>query len=104
MPTLFFLGSRCYGGKPDNRIIEFIEKNDFKNQHVALFGTSGSGTGKELNEMKESLQKKDAKILDQYSCKGKTFIFINRGRPNTEELSNAKSFAQRLHNDETKRT
>ena len=71
---------------------------------MALFGTSGSGTGRELNEMKESLQKKDAKILDQYSCKGKTFIFINRGRPNTEDISQAKSFAQKLRNDENKRT
>jgi flavodoxin I len=93
---IIFLGSGCYGGKPSPKMIEFIENQNFQNKHMALFGTSGSGTGKELNEMKESLQNKDARILDQYSCKGRTFLIINRGHPNAEDIANAKSFARTL--------
>lgn len=93
---IVFLGSGNYGGKPSPKIIEFIEKNEFKKSKVALFGTSGGGIGKELNQMEEILKKKQAKIIGRYSCKGKTFFVINRSRPDGNDLSEARKFAQNM--------
>lgn len=91
-----FLGSGNYGGKPSPKIIEFIEQNEFENRKVALFGTSGGGIGKELNQMGEVLKKKQAKIIGRYSCKGKTFFVINRSRPDENDLSEARKFAKKI--------
>ena len=59
---LVFLGSGCYGGKPSKIMTKFIEDNNFKSRNVALFGTSGSGQGFEVNEMENQLKAKDACI------------------------------------------
>jgi flavodoxin I len=90
-----FLGSGCYGGKPAKVMIKFIEDNTFTSKNVALFGTSGAGEGAELIEMENILNNKDACIKGKFFCKGK-FLFANRGRPNNEDLENAKKFANNI--------
>lgn len=94
--NFFFLGSGCYGGKPSPKILNFIQAHDFTGQKIALFGTSGSGQGKELESMEKALLENDAKIVGKYSCKGKTFVFINRKHPNKEDLDLARRFARNL--------
>jgi len=91
--TLAFLGSGCYGGKPAKSMTQFIQDNSFTSRDVALFGTSGSGDGIEVNEMESVLRSKDARIKGRFFCKGK-FLFANRGRPNDEDVDEAKKFAQ----------
>jgi len=91
--SFVFLGSGCYGGKPGKDMMNFIMNNDFTTRNVALFGTSGSGEGKEVTEMEESLNSKGANIIDRFFCKGK-FLLVNRGRPNAEDLEGAKEFAR----------
>ncbi|MFO7755117.1 MAG: flavodoxin domain-containing protein [Bacteroidales bacterium] len=59
---LVFLGSGSYGSKPGKDMKKFIEKNDFKNKDVALFGTSGGGTGEEVKAMEDMLNKKGANV------------------------------------------
>jgi len=91
--ALVFLGSGCYGNKPAKIMTKFIEDNIFKSRNVALFGTSGSGNGLEVIEMENILDTKKACIKGKFFCKGKAF-FINWGRPNNEDLNEAKKFAQ----------
>lgn len=92
----FFLGSGCYGGKPSPVMMKFIKSNDFSGKKIGLFGTSGSGKGSELIEMKTSLEEKGAKIQGTFSCKGKTFFLINRKHPSTDEMNQAKQYARNL--------
>jgi len=53
---------------------KFIEKNDFKSRNVALFGTSGSGEGKEVDFMEGLLDVKDASVKGKFFCKGKFWL------------------------------
>jgi len=94
--TYLFLGSGCYGGKPSPVMMKFIESNDFSDKKIGLFGTSGSGKGTELEDMKTALEAEGAKIQGTYSCKGKTFFLINRNHPTIDDLKQAKEFARDL--------
>ena len=91
--TFVFLGSGCYGSKPAKSITQFIQNNTFDSRDIALFGTSGGGEGIEVKEMENMMISKKACIKGKFFCKGK-FLFANRGRPNDEDLNNAKKFAK----------
>jgi flavodoxin I len=52
--------------------------------------------GKEIDAMASALKGKGAAILDNYHCKGKTFLLLNRGHPSQEDLAGAKKFAQEM--------
>jgi flavodoxin len=88
-----FLGSGNYGGRPGKEMITFIEENDFNN--VALFGTSGGGMGKEVEEMEKQLHAKNVTVVDRFFCKGK-FGLINRTKPSDEDIAEVKKFAKKL--------
>ena len=91
--SFLFLGSGCYGYKPGKKIRDFIARNDFEGRNVVLFGVSGSGEGDEVTAMEESLKLKGAIIKGSFYCKGRVFLFLNRGHPSNEELANARKFA-----------
>jgi len=90
-----FLGSGCYGGNPGKSMTKFIEDTTFNARTAALFGTSGSGDGVDVKEMENILKNKEACIKDTFFCKGK-FLFTNRGRPNNQDIEEAKKFARRM--------
>jgi len=94
--SFLFLGSGCYRGKPGRKMEEFIARNDFKGRSVALFGTSGNDKGDEVKAMEELLKPKGALIRGSFYCKGKAFLFFNRGHPSNEELANAREFAREI--------
>jgi flavodoxin len=91
---ILFLGSGCYRGKPGPEMLEFIESNELNGRGVALFGTSGGGIGKQFDEMEKALRMKGAHVRGKYSCKGRSFILMNRGRPNEGDLAGARKFAR----------
>lgn len=93
--TFIFLGSGCYGGKPGKKIQKFIEKYDFTNRDIALFGTSGGGDGKETEAMQNMLKEKNAKVKGKYFCKGKFWI-LNKNKPDKKDLDDAKNFAKEM--------
>jgi flavodoxin len=97
---LLFLGSGTYGGKPGEKMMKFIEMGNFSGRRVAMFGTSASLAGgqKMINSMTDSLTKKGAIIAGAYHCKG-TWLLINWGHPNKEDLENAKKFARMMKKD-----
>src|SRR5512138_1120007 len=78
---LLFIGSGSYGDKPAEDMAKFIAGNDFSSRKVALFGTSGSGQGKEVQAMAEALKQKGAIVIGSYHCMGKAFVVVNRGHP-----------------------
>jgi len=94
---IMFLGSGTYGGKPGVAMQKFIESGNFTGRKVALFGTSASPAGSEkmIAVMADALKLKGATILGNYHCRGK-FLFTNWGRPNKEDLDNAKKFAREM--------
>lgn len=93
---LLFIGSGSYGSKPGEDLVKFIGKNDFAGRKVALFGTSGSGQGKEVESMAETLKSKGAVIVGSYYTKGKAFVVVNLGHPNKDDLDGARKFAREM--------
>jgi len=91
--SFLFLGSGCYARKHWRKVQDFIARNDFKGRDVALFGVSANGEGDEVRAMEESLKLKGAIIKGSFYCKGRAFLFFNRGHPSNEELANARKFA-----------
>ena len=77
---LLFLGTGEYGGKPDNKTIEFIRTlNTNRVKNVAVFGTSGSGNknGKAIEIVKNLLKEKGINVIDDsFACKGYFFCFL----------------------------
>jgi flavodoxin len=93
---IIFLGSGCYGSKPGEEMMKFIEKNDFSGRKVAVFGTSGGNAGMEVDLMAASLMHKGATVLGSYHCKGRAFLLFNTGRLNQENLDGARKFAREI--------
>ena len=93
---LLFIGSGSYGSKPGEDMVKFIGKNDFAGRKVALFGTSGSGQGKEVESMADALKGKGAVIVGSYYTKGKAFVVVNLGHPNKDDLDGARKFAREM--------
>lgn len=96
--SVIFLGTGCYGGKPANEILKFIEKTDFKGKKVALFSTSGGAMGKELDILTEALNGTGAKVKNRLLIKGKMFGIFNRGKPDEADLQRARQFAREMVN------
>jgi flavodoxin I len=95
---VLFLGSGTYGSAPGIDMMKFVTDNTFTGLKVAVFGTSGSARAAEkmIAAMEDALTRKGAMVLGNYHCRGQLFVF-NRGRPNQEDLDNAKKFAREMH-------
>jgi flavodoxin len=93
--SLLFLGSGCYGGKPAPEVVEFISRNDLRGRSVAIFGTSVSRTGGELQLMEKLLTAKGAEIIGRFSCRGK-LLFFSRNHPDESDMVNARVFAREI--------
>ncbi len=91
-----FLGSGCYGGRPGEHMLKFIEAGDFRARRVALFGTSGGGAGNEVKGMEAAVKEKGAEVLGSYFCKGQTALLVNRGHPDSADLEAARTFAREM--------
>ena len=94
--SIIILGSGIYVGKIGKDMVNFIERNDFRERRVALFETSGEGAGKGTSMMEKMLKEKGAKIVGEFHCKGKSMYLFNREHPNDEEIARAREFARKL--------
>lgn len=77
------------------------------NKKAFIFSTGGLSSKrkarKDHSKLREKLESKGYKIVDEFQCKGfntnsflKYFGGINKGRPNEEDLKNAEDFAEKL--------
>lgn len=93
---LLFIGMGIYGGKPDASILDYLDQLPVNTiRGAALFSTSA--TGKDCLQLAVNLL--DHKGIQVYPkrllVKGR-FLFLNRGRPGTEELNQARAFAREV--------
>jgi len=106
--NLIGFGSGIYGAKHHKSLLNLADKlPQVTNKKAFIFSTSAL-TGKEKiaddhSSLKEKLQSKGYTIIDEFQCKGfntnsfmKFFGGMNKGRPNTEDLKNAKEFVLNL--------
>ncbi|OAA88795.1 flavodoxin family protein [Clostridium coskatii] len=101
---LIGFGSGIYYGKFHKNIVELIDKlSTLSGKKAFIFSTSGQGKNKYNNLIEQKLKEKGFEVVGSFACKGydtfgpfKIFGGIAKGRPNNEDLQNAKEFAQNL--------
>ena len=101
---LIGFGSGIYGGKFHRTLRQFVEALPaVTGKQAFIFSTRGGGEGQGHAALKEMLVNRGLSITGDFSCKGwdtvgplKLFGGINKGRPNAEDLEDARVFAQQL--------
>jgi flavodoxin len=105
---LIGFGSGIYGEKHHESILDLADRlPKASNKKVFIFSTSAimgkDKVAQDHSKLREKLQSKGYIILDEFACKGfntnsflKHFGGMNKGRPNAQDLENAREFAERL--------
>jgi len=106
---LIGFGSGIYYGKHHRNLFELINKLDNqKGRKAFILSTSGMKKVRFFHEfdkpLKKKLLKKGFRIIGEFNCRGwdtypfwvKLFGGVNKGRPNEEDLENARNFAKYL--------
>ena len=105
---LIGFGSVIYNAKHHQALLDFADTLPLViNKKAFIFSTSAimgkAKVAKDHSTLREKLQSKGYKIVDEFSCKGfntnsfmKLFGGMNKGRPNAEDLKDAEEFAQNL--------
>jgi flavodoxin len=101
-------GSGIYGAKHHKSILDLAnELPQVNNKNAFIFSTAALTGEKKLakdhSTLREKLETKGYRIVDEFQCKGfntnsfmRFFGGMNRGRPNAKDLKNAEEFAQKL--------
>ena len=93
---MLLVGSGNYVGKTDKRLLTFISNLPSSGEKRAVvFATSGGPNPGVISVIQEALEAKGHKVVSSFMCRGQ-FLFSNRGRPNKDDLENAKVFAGNL--------
>ncbi len=106
--NLVGFGAGIDSGKHYKPLLDFVDKlPEVKNKPAFIFSTAGitgkKKIAKDHSALREKLEAKGYKIVDEFQCKGfntnvflKYFGGMNKGRPNEEDLKNAETFAEKL--------
>ena len=93
-----FLGTSIYAGTINAKIGLFLKKlepNQVKK--IVVFGTSGKGESI-AQIVRNVVSEKGIEVSEiEFHCKGSFLYFVNRGRPNKEDLENVKKFAREVN-------
>jgi flavodoxin len=97
-------GSGIYFMKHHKTLLQFVETlPTVGGKRAFIFSTSGVGTTENHAALKEKLVNRGFFLVDEFSCKGwdtwgpmKLIGGINKGRPDEEDLADARAFARRL--------
>lgn len=92
---ILFLGCSYYAFDMAREVKRFIAENKDKIGEIVCFGTSAM-----MKSMKKPMRKVTqaygVKLSDkEFHCRGE-FKFVNKGRPNADDLHNAALFAERV--------
>ena len=106
--NLIGFGSGIDSGKHYKPLLDFADRLlPVDNKNSFIFSTAAL-TGEEKREkdhltLREKLEFKGYRIVDEFQCKGfntnsflRFFGGMNKGRPNAEDLKNAEEFAQNI--------
>ena len=90
-----YVGASIYAGAIDGKLRQFLAGlKPSRVKRVVVFGTS-AGKKTALPEIKSILEPNGVAVsYEEFHCRG-SFLFVNRGRPNEEDLKQAEAFAQR---------
>jgi flavodoxin len=101
-------GAGIDSGRHYKVLLDFAKKLLPVNEKNAFIFSTSALTGekklfKDHTALRNKLEAKGYRIVDEFQCKGfntnsfmRFFGGMNRGRPNDEDLTNAKEFAQKL--------
>jgi flavodoxin len=93
---ILFIGASLYAGKINSGLRQFLQALSPKQAAKAVvFGTSASGKSA-LAEIKSILEPKDIPVFAEAFCRRASFLCLNRGRPNAEDLAQAEDFAKQV--------
>jgi flavodoxin len=105
---LIGFGSGIYYYRPHKKLRKFVEELDTVESKKA-FHFSTSGNGKYYAWLEKKLSSKGFQIMGEFHCKGfDTYAFskiiggINKGKPDEEDIENARNFANSLREKVTK--
>ena len=101
---LIGFGSGIYGRKFHKTLIQFVEAVPSVTQkRASVFTTSGAGATAVHGSFKELLANRGFSVVGDFSCKGwvtwgpyRLVGGINKGRPNDQDLEDARTFARGL--------
>ena len=95
---LVFLGTGIRGGEPYVELQKYLKTADLNAGRFVLFMTwAGGGASNRLayERVKQVLEARGQRLDEDYFiCLGQTFGFTRRGRPNADDLAQAKKWAQ----------
>lgn len=93
---ILFVGASIYKGKIDGKVREFLMRiRPSQVKVVVLFGTS-AGKKTALAEVRSILKGQNIPVHDKiFHCSG-SFLFFNRGRPDSQDLKQAEDFAREI--------
>ena len=103
-------GGGIYGAKHHETLLDLADNlPKVANKKAFIFSTSAiMGKEKIANDhatLRKKLESKGYIVVDEFACKGfntnsflKYFGGMNKGRPNAEDLKNAREFAENLKN------
>jgi flavodoxin len=100
---LIGLGTGVHGHKPYPKMMQVVDILALKDRKVFLFATSAGNDVEEIQLLKEKVLRKGARLAGEFMTAGffdwfivKWFGGINKGRPNMEDLDDARKFARSL--------
>ncbi|MDR1218919.1 MAG: hypothetical protein LBK73_04840 [Treponema sp.] len=93
---ILFIGGSIYCGRMSGVLRKFLQNLDQKQAAKAVvFGTSASGKTIRA-EVTSILESKGIPVVaESFHCKG-SFLCVNSGRPNADDLAQAEEFAKRV--------
>ncbi|MDR1072326.1 MAG: flavodoxin [Treponema sp.] len=92
---ILFIGGSLYCGRISGVLRKFLQNLDQKQAaKVAVFGTSASGKSIRAKVMSILEPKGISIVAESFYCKG-SFLCVNLGRPNADDLAQAEEFARR---------
>ena len=93
---LLIVGSGVYArrmGTDLEKILQSLPKGLI--QKAVIFGTIG-GQISAIKSMERILNDKGIEVIGSFYCKGQAWYFFNHGRPNQQDLSAVREFAQNI--------
>ena len=94
---LLIVGSGNYGDSVGDKLQQFLsDMPQIKSGKAAVFATAGGPGPKSLVVMREALEKKGYEVLSNFKSRGQFLYFLNHGRPNSDDLKNARMFVSDL--------
>lgn len=92
---LLFIGGAINAGRPNGKVAAFIKQlHPDMVKNAAVFATYG-GVSRIGNDLRKLVEDQGVKVIaEPFICKGQSWLFFNRHRPNAADLQRIAAYAQ----------